>query len=81
MEIFSFFMFFTVPILSLVYFIISLCWFFSARKHFKNEPTESNRVSYKSGKVNLIVSSAITLVLIAIIIAIAILLSFAIAYM
>ena len=69
------------PVAVLVLFVISLCRYLSAKKRNKAEPGRVSDTDLKKRRIMLIVSAALLGVLVAIVIALAALLSMAVAYM
>lgn len=70
-----------IPLMSIVFFIVSLVGFLDAKKHYKAEPTEMNAQKKSAAKTLLIVSSVIMGVLLAVIIGFMALMFMAVAYM
>ncbi len=77
----SVFAFLSVPVIAIIYFIISLVRYQSAKKKNKQLPDTYNKEEMKSRKRNLIISSCIAGILFAIIIAFVCLFFIGIAYM
>lgn len=69
------------PVAVLVLFVISLCRYLSAKKRNKAEPGRVSDTDLKKRRIMLIVTAALLGVLVAIVIALAALLSMAVAYM
>ncbi|MBQ6706131.1 MAG: hypothetical protein IJN07_01290 [Clostridia bacterium] len=69
------------PVAVLVLFVISLCRYLSAKKRNKAEPGRVSDADLKKRRIMLIVTAALLGVLVAIVIALAVLLSMAVAYM
>lgn len=69
------------PVAVLVLFVISLCRYLSAKKQNKAEPGRVSDTDLKKRRIMLIVTAALLGVLVAIVIALAALLSMAVAYM
>ena len=75
------FLYFAIPIAAILFFIVSLCLFLSARKQNKQQPGSVSAQTLKKRKIMLIVSSVIAGVLAAIVIAFIALLYMAVAFM
>ncbi len=70
-----------IPLAAIVFFIVSLCCYISARSQYKAEPNELNCHKKQATKTLLIVSSIIMGVLLAVIIGFVALMFTAVAYM
>lgn len=70
-----------IPLMAIVFFIVSLVGFLDAKKKYKAEPTEMNAQKKSTAKTLLIVSSVIMGVLLAVIIGFMALMFMAVAYM
>ena len=75
------FLYFAIPIAAILFFIVSLCLFLSARKQNKQQPGSVSAQTLRKRKIMLIVSSMIAGVLAAIVIAFIALLYMAVAFM
>lgn len=75
------FLYFAIPIAAILFFIVSLCLFLSARKQNKQQPGSVSAQTLRKRKIMLIVSSVIAGVLAAIVIAFIALLYMAVAFM
>lgn len=75
------FLYFAIPVAAILFFIVSLCLFLSARKQNKQQPGSVSAQTLKKRKIMLIVSSVIAGVLAAIVIAFIALLYMAVAFM
>lgn len=75
------FLYFAIPVAAILFFIVSLCLFLSARKHNKQQPGSVSAQTLRKRKIMLIVSSVIAGVLAAIVIAFIALLYMAVAFM
>lgn len=75
------FLYFAIPVAAILFFIVSLCLFFSARKQNKLQPGSVSAQTLRKRKIMLIVSSVIAGVLAAIVIAFIALLYMAVAFM
>ncbi len=70
-----------IPLAAIVFFIISLCNFIIAKKHYKTEPNERNKIKKNTTKTLLIAASVIMGVLLAIVIGFIALMYTAVSYM
>lgn len=70
-----------IPLVAIVFFIVSLCNYVAAKKAYKAEPNELNAHKKQTTKTLLIVSSIIMGVLLAVIIGFIALMYMAVAYM
>lgn len=70
-----------IPLIAIVFFIVSLSNFIGAKKQYKIEPNEMNEQKKRASKTQLIVSSVIMGVLLAVVIGFMALMYTAIAYM
>lgn len=70
-----------IPLVAIVFFIVSLCNYVAAKKAYKAEPNELNAHKKQTTKTLLIVSSIIMGVLLAVIIGLVALMYMAVAYM
>ncbi|MBQ8799301.1 MAG: hypothetical protein IJZ55_07030 [Lachnospiraceae bacterium] len=70
-----------IPLAAVIFFIISLCNFIEAKKHYKTEPNEANKEKKNTTKTILITASVIMGVLLAVVIGFVVLMYTAIAYM
>lgn len=75
------FLYFAIPVAAILFFIVSLCLFLSARKQNKQQPGSVSAQTLRKRKIMLIVSSVIAGVLAAIVIAFIALLYMAVAFM
>ena len=75
------FLYFAIPVAAILFFIVSLCLFLSARKQNKLQPSSVSDQALRKRKIMLIVSSVIAGVLAAIVIAFIALLYMAVAFM
>ena len=75
------FLYFAIPVAAILFFIVSLCLFLSARKQNKQQPGSVSAQTLKKRKIMLIVSSVIAGVLAAIVIVFIALLYMAVAFM
>lgn len=75
------FLYFAIPVAAILFFIVSLCLFLSARKQNKLQPGSVSAQTLRKRKIMLIVSSVIAGVLAAIVIAFIALLYMAVAFM
>ena len=75
------FLYFAIPVAAILFFIVSLCLFLSARKQNKFQPGSVSAQTLRKRKIMLIVSSVIAGVLAAIVIAFIALLYMAVAFM
>lgn len=75
------FLYFAIPVAAILFFIVSLCLFLSARKQNKQQPGSVSAQTLKKRMIMLIVSSVIAGVLAAIVIAFIALLYMAVAFM
>ena len=75
------FLYFAIPVAAILFFIVSLCLFLSARKQNKQQPCSVSAQTLKKRKIMLIVSSVIAGVLAAIVIVFIALLYMAVAFM
>lgn len=75
------FLYFAIPVAAILFFIMSLCLFLSARKQNKQQPGSVSAQTLRKRKIMLIVSSVIAGVLAAIVIAFIALLYMAVAFM
>ena len=75
------FLYFAIPVAAILFFIVSLCLFLSARKQNKQQPGSVSAQTLRKRKIMLIVSSMIAGVLAAIVIAFIALLYMAVAFM
>lgn len=74
-------LFYLIPVAAIVFFVVSLCLYLSARKQNKDTPGFIPKETMNLRKCLLIVSSAILAVLLCMVIGLAILLYTAIAFM
>ena len=74
------FLYFAIPVAAILFFIVSLCLFLSARKQNKQQPGSVSAQTLRKRKIMLIVSSVIAGVLAAIVIAFIALLYMAVAF-
>ncbi len=81
MSYLSIFAFLSVPVIAIIYFIISLVRYQSAKKKNKQTPDTYNKEEIKTRKKHLIISSCVAGILFAIIIAFVCLFFIGIAYM
>ena len=75
------FLYLAIPVAAILFFIVSLCLFLSARKQNKQQPGSVSDQALRKRKIMLIVSSVIAGVLAAIVIAFIALLYMAVAFM
>lgn len=75
------FLYFAIPVAAILFFIVSLCLFLSARKQNKLQPGSVSAQTLRKRKIMLIVSSVIAGILAAIVIAFIALLYMAVAFM
>jgi len=75
------FLYFAIPVAAILFFIVSLCLFLSARKQNKQQPGSVSAQTLRKRKIMLIVFSVIAGVLAAIVIAFIALLYMAVAFM
>lgn len=75
------FLYFAIPVAAILFFIVSLCLFLSARKQNKQQPGSVSAQTLRKRKIMLIVSSVIAGVFAAIVIAFIALLYMAVAFM
>ena len=75
------FLYFAIPVAAILFFIVSLCLFLSARKQNKQQPGSVSAQTLRKRKIMLIVSSVIAGILAAIVIAFIALLYMAVAFM
>lgn len=75
------FLYFAIPVAAILFFIVSLCLFLSARKQNKQQPGSVSAQTLRKRKIMLIVSSVIAGVLAAIVIVFIALLYMAVAFM
>ena len=75
------FLYFAIPVAAILFFIVSLCLFLSARKQNKQQPGSVSAQTLRKRQIMLIVSSVIAGVLAAIVIAFIALLYMAVAFM
>lgn len=75
------FLFFGLPLAAVIWFVWSLVCYLSTRKKEKDQPGSVSTFEMKSRKINLIASSVVAGILIAVVLGIFILLAMAIAYM
>ena len=75
------FLYFAIPVVAILFFIVSLCLFLSAKKQNKLQPGSVSDQALRKRKIMLIVSSVIAGVLAAIVIAFIALLYMAVAFM
>lgn len=81
MSYLSVFAFLSVPVIAIIYFIVSLVNYQSAKKKNKQTPDTYNKEEIKTRKKHLIISSCVAGILFAIIIAFVCLFFIGIAYM
>lgn len=74
-------LFLAIPLMTLIFFVVSLCEYLSARKREKREPGSVSPEEMKRRKTMLIVSSVIAGVLLAIVVGFVGLLYMAVAFM
>lgn len=75
------FLYFAIPAAAIIFFVVSLCLYLSARKQNKRQPGSVSPRTLKNRKIMLIVSSVIAGVLAAIVIAFIALMFMAVAFM
>ena len=75
------FLYFAIPVAAILFFIVSLCLFLSARKQNKQQPGSVSAQTLRKRKIMLIVSSVIAGVFAAIVIAFIAVLYMAVAFM
>ena len=75
------FLYFAIPVAAILFFIVSLCLFLSARKQNKQQPGSVSAQTLRKRKIMLIVSSVIAGVFAAIVIAFIAHLYMAVAFM
>lgn len=78
---FTSFMFFAVPVASIIFFVVSLVLFLKAKSANKKNPNAFNASRLTARKVMFIVSSALAFVVVSVVVSIIILLYMAVAYM
>lgn len=75
------FLYFVIPFAAIIFFVVSLCQYLSAKKQNKRQPGSVSPQTLKNRKILLIVSSVIAGVLVAILITFVALLFMAVAFM
>lgn len=75
------FLYFAIPVAAIIFFVVSLCMYLSAKKQNKRQPGSVSSQTIKNRKILLIVSSVIAGVLVTILIAFIALLFMAVAFM
>lgn len=75
------FLYFAIPIAAIIFFVVSLCLYLSAKKQNKLQPGSVSAQTLRSRKIMLIVSSVIAGVLAVVVIAFIVLLFMAVAFM
>ena len=75
------FLYFAIPVAAIIFFVVSLCMYLSAKKQNKRQPGSVSSQTIKNRKILLIVSSVIPGVLVTILIAFIALLFMAVAFM
>ena len=75
------FLYFAIPVAAILFFIVSLCLFLSARKQNKQQPGSVSAQTLRKRKIMLIVSSVIAGVLVVVFLAFVALLFMAVAFM
>lgn len=73
--------FFAIPVAAIIFFLISLCSFLSAKKKIKLQPDSIHMQEFKTRKLMMIISSIVAGVLVTVVICFCILLASAITYM
>ena len=75
------FLYVAIPVAAIIFFVVSLCMYLSAKKQNKRQPGSVSSQTIKNRKILLIVSSVIAGVLVTILIAFIALLFMAVAFM
>lgn len=75
------FLYFAIPVAAIIFFVVSLCLYFSAKKQNKLQPGSVSAQTLRSRKTMLIVSSVIAGVLVVVFLAFVALLFMAVAFM
>ena len=75
------FLYFAIPVAAIIFFVVSLCLYFSAKKQNKLQPGSVSTQTLRSRKTMLIVSSVIASVLVVVFLAFVALLFMAVAFM
>ena len=75
------FLYFAIPVAAIIFFVVSLCMYLSAKKQNKRQPGSVSSQTIKNRKILLILSSVISGVLVTILIAFIALLFMEVAFM
>ncbi len=75
------FLYFAIPVAAIIFFVVSLCLYFSAKKQNKLQPGSVSTQTLRFRKTMLIVSSVIAGVLVVVFLAFVALLFMAVAFM
>jgi len=75
------FLYFAIPVAAIIFFVVSLCLYFSTKKQNKLQPGSVSTQTLRSRKTMLIVSSVIAGVLVVVFLAFVALLFMAVAFM
>ena len=75
------FLYFAIPVSAVIFFVVSLCQYVSAKKQNKRQPGSVSPQIVKSRRIRLILSSVIAGVLVTVVLAFTALLFMAVAFM